>query len=444
MSDRGLDRRRFLHGLGVAAALGTAGCSGVTLGTENEPTIDAGKLQALTAEPAPSIPERIPVDIEAAYLDELDADVRETLETVPTPLTATHVPNGAIREDLTHLREHVETDLEAARNAASPYESVETYGRATSAATEVATAWAVIDEGVTRADVTDRVSAIDQARARFRRRWAYVGDDPVVATVVHAALETRVRTATRILADEPSGRPHPPENALTIGELAGRLEEARFAIETADYLDQRYTDSLDDETALHGRFDAAADTLATAVSDRTRQLPDFDPENPDALVDREISGTLAAEVLESLYREIDPESNFVADQLDDGYPANAVLSAVWTLAKLRAFESVRNRVADGESFTIESVADVRSRRAAAVDALREPPDGLESLVLANQVRSQLAHDLRFADRRLSDHDGSVRPSFVHYEVGTYIEIDAITQALPASVAQAVDALRAGA
>jgi len=442
MSDRSLDRRRFLHGLGVTAALGTAGCSGLSLGSEEEPRLAAQALQSLTSDPAPIIPQRLPVDIEGAYLESIATGVRETLETVPTPLTATHVPNGAIREDLTHLREHVETDLEAARDAPSPSEALEEYRRAGSTATELATAWAVIDDGLTRADVAERASAIDQTRSRFEQRWSYVGTDPVTASVLHAALERRVRTATRILAADDADRPDPPDNALTIGEFAGDLYQARAAIEDADYLYRQHTHALTDGDDLQDRLESAAEGLGRAITARKAQLPDVDASDPSTFVDRDISATPAAEVLQDLYRELD-RSDSVAEEQAAGRPANAVLAAVWTLAQFRAFDSILEDVTEGASYAIETVDDIGTIRADAVNALTATTEALDASILANQTLDRLSGDLRFADRRLTDRHGAVRVSYIRYEIAQYVEIAAIARALPASVAQAVDALRTG-
>lgn len=437
-------RRRFLRDLGAMATLGavaTAGCSALPFdGGEPATTIPAGELRAVVEGTPPAIPEMLPVDIEASYLDGASGQVSERLGRVPDPLTATEVPNGAIRQDLAHMRDRAESRLEAAREADTPYEALQSLRRARAGAATLEGAWAAIDDGLTRTALIDRAPEIESARTDFVRRWEYDGDDPVRAAVVYSAIERRVEAARRSATVDETDLEYQPENPITVGELAGELEGARASIDDVAYLYDRYTASVDDPDDLHPALEQGATSLVDDVESRERELPSIDPVEPSELVDRDVEDTPAAEVLEGLYYRLETP-DYPAEELAAGRPAHAILVAGSVLARFRALATLRGQIDDGESFEVETAADVRAIRSDAVEAVASARNEIEQSALANQELARLADRLRNVDGQLERHDDAVRTDIVDYEVAEYVTIAAVARALPSTVEQVAVALQ---
>lgn len=432
MTDASPSRRRFLRGLGGVALVGAAGCSALPGGGEDAPTLSAATLRSVVDEDAPDVPRTLPVPIEAAYLDAVVAGIEETLAGVPITFTASHVPNGAIREELTRQRERVATRRDTAAEAASPYEALQSLHRARGDAASVAAAWAAIEDGLTRGELLDRTSEIEDARSAFVERWTYHGVDPARSAVVHSAIEQRVQTTTQVAEVDASVLVREPENPLTVGELAEDLARGVAAIEDAAYLYDRYLASLDEPRDQLDRLEDAAATLVGRVEARHRALPAVDGADPSVLVDRDVSETPAAEVLEGLYWRLD-SLDYVTQELADGRPAHAILVATTTLAAARALDSVREAIEAGETYAIETVDDVRTRRSDAVSALAETVAQVEDRALANADLTRLADQVDRVDERLAGHDDEILTELVSYEVAEYVQVAAMARALPATI-----------
>ena len=439
MMDGFLDRRRFLRGLGTVALVGASGCSALSGEGKSPPTIPASALGTIVDDAPPTIPERVPVEIEPTYLDSIETTIRDTLTQVPSPFTATDIPNGAIREDLNQHRDRVDTYLQAAAEAASPYEALRRYRRAQERAAQVAAAWATVDADLTRDAVLERTAELEAERSAFTRRWEYLGDEPERSTVVHSILEQRLRTTERIATIVESDLEREPPNAITIGELAGSIERGFGAIEDAAYLYDRYLESLTEPTDQRPTFEAAAASLVGTIESRRASLPSIEPSNPSALVDRDISDTPAAEALEELYWRLDAP-RYSSEERAAGRPAHAIVIAKTILARFRALSSIRDDVEAGESYEIESADDVRAIRSAAISALTAAQDAIDSVVLANGDLARLANQLQDVDRRLEPHDDDVRADLLGYEVAEYVQIAAMARALPETTKQVETAL----
>lgn len=430
-------RRAFLRGAGTVGLLGTAGCSAILGGGDAAPTIPAGQLHSIIADDPPSVPEAIPVDVEAAFLRDSADAVRSILRSVPTPFTAEEIPNGVIRQQVSSTVDRARSYLHGAEEADSAYQAMWRLRRARGEARSAAAAWAAIDAGLTRGQVADRAPDLLSAIQAFTEAWQYVGDDPVRAALVHSVLEQWIHGARNRATIGRARFQREPENPLTIGELAGDLAQARAAVEQSRYVFNRFAPSLAEERDLLQIIQLAAGTLAEAVRDRRRALPDV--EDPAELVDGDASPA-ALDALDLLYAE--------ATQLEDaeqaraaGRPASGVVLAQPVLARFRAIEHLQDRLTDGASFAVEGADDVRAIRSDAVEAIRSAREATSVPLLTDWVLADLSDQLRRADDDLADSEGSVQVEFLEFTLSEYVYVEAIARGIPETSAQVASALR---
>ncbi|WP_135829319.1 hypothetical protein [Halorussus halobius] len=430
-------RRGFVALAGSAALAGCNAFGGDD--GEDGPTIDPeAYADALSTDP-PSVAETLPVDIEQSYLDESAADSRESLSAVPAPLDREAVPNGAIRAELSRRYEDATEELEGAPDADSAFETMDRLRDARESARGVAGAWAAIDEGLTADDVLAGVPDVRDGVDEFRRRWRYVGDDSVRAVLVHAEVESLVALAVRRLRGAGERSAHRPENPFTVGDLAGRIADARVALDDAEYLYGRFAGSLDDSRRIRGGFESAVEQLVATLDDRRESLPDGDPDDASSFVDRDVEGTPVASALTDLTRAFE-----YADGLDDeratGRLASAVRSVHETLVRIRAFELLCDRVADGDHVTVETADDVRTIRERAFEAVAS---GVESDPLSGTLLSEIGGDFAYAEERLAGNasDDGISASWLDRDLGVYVLIGAMARATPGVSEKVVNVVR---
>jgi hypothetical protein len=432
-------RRGALALLGVGAL---AGCSGVNpLSSDaDEPELDAAALRAAVADGAPSLPRRLPVGVGTAHLDATERRARGLIDAVPARLGPDEIPNGAIRDRVRNARERARGSLSTATEAPTPFERLAAFADARADARFAAAAWRAIDEGVTRDDLRDEAEAVRADRRALRDRWRYVGSDPVEATVVHAAIEDRVETARGDVATGGPNR-YRPGNPLGVGDVAEEVERARAAVDDAAHLYDRLTASLDDPVDLRPRLTDARRRLHEAFEDEQAALSSVDRREPWRVEGVDVEGTPAAEALEELFAPIDPADD--DDGWADGMPAEALTWAHASFVSLRAFRSLRERVREGETFAVESAADVADVRTAAVDALRAAEDSPVEPSLTRHSTADLADQLAWVDGELLDASEGVPVSWVRNDVATYLTIEARARATPPASRRVAAALRTG-
>lgn len=429
---------------GALAALGAlAGCSGVNpLSSEPESvTLDAAALRALVDDSAPSFPERLPVEITDAHLRASEERARALLDAVPTPLAPEEIPNGAIREKVRHAREHAVDSLSTATAAPTPFARLTAFADARAEARFAAGAWRAIDQELTREALTDDVETVREDRRALRDRWRYVGDDPVVATLVHTAIERRIASGRSDIA---IGEPHRyrPGNPLGVGEIAAEIERARVAVDDAAHCYDRLTATLDDPVDLRERLVDARRRLREAFEDERSALFSIDRQEPWRVEGVDVEETPAAEALTELFRPIDSADD---DGWTDTTPARALTWAHASFVTLAAFASLRERVREGETFAIESAADVGAVRTAAIEALRAAETSPAEPALTRHSTAELADQVAWADEELlSDQvDEGVRASWLRNDVATYLTVAARARATPGASERVAAALRSG-
>jgi len=426
---------------GALVALGAlAGCSGANpLSSERDPTeLDAAALRALVDDSVPSLPERLPVEITDGHLTASEERARALFDAVPATLGLDEIPNGAIREKVRQARERAATEISSATAESTPFARLKAFGGARAEARFAVGSWRAIDEGLTREDLRAEVETVRSDRRALRDRWRYVGDDPVEAMLVHTAIEQRIASGRSVVG---VGEPHRyrPGNPLGVGELAEEIERARVAVDDAAHLYDRLLASLENPTDLRERLVDARRRLREAFEAEREVLSSVDPQEPWRVEGVDVEETPAAEALEELFRSIDPKRD---DGWDETTPAEALTWTHASFVALAAFTSLRERVRGGETFAVESTADVDAVRSAAIEALRAAEASPAESGLLRHSTAVLADRLAWADEELRNVEGSVRASWLRNDVSTYLTVMARARATPPASERVAEALRA--
>ncbi|WP_134671505.1 hypothetical protein [Halorussus marinus] len=433
-------RRGFLA---LAASAGLAGCNGFGYFSDDRgPTVEGAALSEVASTDPPTVTERFPVEVEQSYLDEAAATAREHLSAVPAPLDESDVPNGVIRQEVSRLYEEANEALADAAEATTTADAMGRLRDAREDARAAAAAWAAIDGDLDREAVRASIPTVRRALEEFQFRWRYVGQAPVRAVLAHAQIEERVGFAGRRLRG--AGEHHRryrrrPDNPLAIGEFAGEVESARAAIDDAAYVYDRYVASLGDPRPIGEGLRAVGESLVETLDERREALPGEPHAEASSLVDRDVEGTPIAEALTGLR---DAEyADGLDDELATGRRASVVLSVHDTLAQVRAFERLRERVADGEFVRVETIEDVRTIRDAAVDAVAAAADSERHSRLDRRLLASLG-DFGYADRQIEEYADrdQVPVDWLVPDLSYYVAIEARAREVPAASATVAEAI----
>lgn len=423
--------RRAMLALVGSASAALAGCTTLPVGDQRATVdLDASALRELAGDRV-EVPNTVPVEIRAAYLDNTEARARELLDRVPS-LGPEEIPNGVIRERVNRDRKRARERLEQADEAWTRYQRLLELEWARRDARTVAATWAAIDAGLTLTDVVAEADGLAQEVRALRDGWRYVGDDPVRGVLVHELLEDRIRGATSLVEQLGKPRRSRPGDVLDVGEAAGDVERVRTEVAGARHLYDQYATSLDSETTLASTFERARTRLVERARGRTRDRfgSDGDFPDPSSLVEADISGTPAVDVVSELTREILVEGDWDTDG-DVPWLANDLTRAHEQLVRHRALNDVLAQIEDGERFTVADVADVRAVRADAVDAVRTSLGWSSDPTFTQRFGPVVARRVEFADNRLTDFDTeTVDSSRLDDPVSEYVVAAALAEATP--------------
>lgn len=403
--------------LALAGAVALAGCGDLGLPGTGGPTLDGSAVSAAVDGPDPRVPETFPVRLEEAELSGSRDRARGLLEDVPTPLGPDEVPNGVVRERMGREVDDANEQLSRVTDAESLREGFAAARSARESAMTASATWRATDGTLTRGDVEAETGGLRADLSDLRDRVRYVGDDPVRATVVHAALEELLRRAASHL-ERPDHRHRETDGVLGVGELAGRHEQVRALVGDAEHLYGRFLDSLDERRELGDRLERAAtestEELRSAAADRSiardREVSDY--------VDRDVEDTPARWALDDLADDLSfhlEEREAVADR-----PARALVVAADGFAALGAFDAVRNDVSEGKLYEVEDAGDVRVRRRDAVTAIVSAGDSPAEPELVAEVLPRLGNEVAYGDERLSERDGEIEAESLARPVAQYV------------------------
>ena len=422
--------------LALAATTALAGCNAVDgdlldgdIRSTDLPTLDPAALRTVASADPPSVLRTVPVEIPDSYVEAGVARARDLLGSVPAPFDADEIPNGAIRRRLGDRYDDADESVAAVGDTGSPLETTADLRHAREEARAVVAAWRAIDGDLTVEAVRASAEESWAALNRFRYRWDYLGTDPVAALVVHGVVEERLRLAT-LSVERAVGRGRTTrDDALAVGERASHLEAARAALDDAALVYEPFRKS-GDARSLRSGFVRAVDGLEAVVRDRRRRLPDGDPETPSSYVTDDVAETPVGYAIGELARRLSFSSE-LRERDPDRY-ATALLAGYGKLTRLRAFESLRERVAADEHVTVESAADVRTLRRRAVEAVTSAREREANPHLNRRELSTAAGLLRYADERLGDlrADETVDADSITRELGDYVRAAAVARAVP--------------
>jgi hypothetical protein len=436
----GPTRRELLSTSAAAALAGLAGCGGRLPDRfgRDPPTIDGEALVEATRGDPPTVPETLPVALEASFVDDQRATARSRLDATPAPFDRATIPNGVMRE---RLNDEYDRALKAIRDASasgapSRYERLGHAAGARTSAHEVRAAWDAIESRLTADDLRGSIPAVRDDVDAFRSRWSHVGDDPVRAAVVHAEIEREIRGARRWLSVPDARFRVASGQPLPLADLAVDVERARTDVAVGSYLFDRFRASLDDPTDLRDRLTAARDALDA----RLDPLPPEGASDPTSLVDRDVDATTGVRALAELasdarYRAAEPPN-------DDGpRTASAVVDAALALTYVRAFDALRARIEGGDDVAVTTAGDVATLRSEAIAAVEAARDDDRAPLVVDALLPRFATNLPWTDGRFDGPPDDVRVSSASRDAIGYVLVSALCGALPSTAETVADALR---
>jgi hypothetical protein len=408
-------RRGFLA---VAGGTFLAGCGGLgDVAGGSDASISSYRLPDVTddGESEPIVVETVPVEIDQEQLDERMRRVTDLLETVPVPLGPERIPNGVIRQRLLDAAADATTSSQDARTAQTRLSALHALRRARERARYAAAGWAYVEHDRTMETLqTERRRAVEDARS-LQSDLEYLGRDLVRAALVYARLE---RNLQLVLTDR-SPRIHESSPLLTVAEWGEHAESARALTDDTRYLSDRYSTGLpDDARPVKDALATAADTLAERLQNRRAALP---PEPTEG--DERFEWRLR-------YRLRDAADSSARRVTETVGPARGVVTAVEGFADFSAYERVRSRIADGETFRVESAADVHERRRQAVRAVRTALERSPRPELARPVLADAAATISYADEELDRYHGEVRAGRLDDPIRHYVTAAARARSVP--------------
>jgi len=443
-ADARLTRRQALSLSGVAALAGLAGCGGRIrdrLPGGGPATIDAAALAEATRGEVPSVSETLPVDIEDSVVEGQRDLARSKLDATPAPFDDAEIPNGVIRERLNDEYDRALRSIRDASAGATAYERLDHATRARTAAHEVAAAWDAIESALTADDLRASIPAVRDDVDALEARWSPVGDDPVRAAVVHREIERGLRGARRWLSIPDGQLRAAAGQPLELADVAVDIERARTDTAVGSYLFDRFCGRLNEPTDLTDRFVAAREDFRGRIDRRAEPLPPDRVDDPTSLVDRDVGTTAGVRALAELASDTRRRIEDVATDNDDPRLVSDVLSATTTLAHLRAFESLRDRIEGGDDVAVASAEDVGGLRSEAIEAIAAAKDADRAELLIGALLPGLAGTIGWIDDRFDRGSGSVRVESVSFDAMRYVTVASLCRALPETAAEATAVLR---
>ncbi len=366
-------RRSVLAGLGAGMAA-LAGCSSVGIGGDgnDEPEFDPGRLDEIARKEVPARPDAFPVTVTDGMVARHYDRARELLDAVPPRPT---VPNGTVTKRLRDMREEVATavadtgsDEDVERRGPERLgrprhvraDAAELLGAYRAATGEMDPEWAADRRETLRSDLRS-----------FEGEWAYRGDGPADALVVHAELEgyrDRVRRSAEAWPPVPDD---PVTDPFGVGETVREIEGGRATLADATRLRERYLTDLEDPRSFRSAMTAAAHRTHRRSSFAGRRIEEYARGGPDDLpFDRSLEGTPAIHFFDELQADVRYEAENTDEDRRAGNYARATLSSARRLAGVRAFETVFDGIEAGKYETPDDADRVAAARTAAVEALQ--------------------------------------------------------------------------
>ena len=391
-------------GLGYGL-LGAAALRDATSRSTADVTFDEDALRRVAELGVPRVPRTAPVSIDADHLAAHRNRAESLLSAAPA---APGIPNEAVAREYADRYETAVEALSEADTASTPAERLDALRSALWFAADVSAVYAAFQDELTREAVLARRGPIREELAGLRDDYRYVGDDPAVAVVVHAEVESEMDYADGMLAQAAEHHGDDGSRVLQVGSAAGSVELARTAVADATYLYDRFVDGLDDGRMLREAFERTASAL---VSDITGRCPDPpDASTWDARTDewesrfgRDLTHTVARSLLDDAFSAArwGCQDRVIESREREGV-ASAVLAAGEADRDLRALDRVRTAVDRGAYGVPTSAGTVRNEKLAALEAIEaiEAPRSVTPTTLAARWTGTATREIRYGDREL--------------------------------------------
>jgi hypothetical protein len=442
--DSGLTRRETLSLSGTAVLAGLAGCGGrlpERLPGGSPATIDAAALSEATRGETPTVPETLPVDIEAAFVEGQRDTARSKLDATPAPFDEGTIPNGVIRERLNDEYDHALRSIRDASGALTAYERLDHATHARTSAHEVAAAWDAIESRLTAAALRESIPGVRDAVDAFARRRSYVGSDPVRAAVVHAELDREIRAARNWLSNPDRELESVAGQSLALAEVAADIERARAGLAVGSYLFDRHRQRLDGSGDLRDRLAAAHGTFRERIERRSDSMPPEQVDDPTTLVDRDVDATAGVHALAELGSDVQFRLEDARTDEDAPSLADDVMDAIGTLLRIRAVRRLRERIEGGDDVAIASATDVETLRSDAIAAVEAAQDADGGELVVEAILPEFGRQIGWIDDRFDRGSGSVRVESVSFDAMRYVTVAAVCRALPETAAEVTTVLR---
>ena len=357
-------RRRFLAGIGTAAATGFAGCSSLGGPDEREDEeIDPSAFgDGIPAIAWPASP--LPVSLPASLLESHRTRATQLYSSVPA---SPPIPNEVVADELAEDREYLGERIEAGSDATITLEAIDDWRSVRGSAAHLRGAYRAATGADDGAALADRRETVRAELGEFVADLEYQATDPIEAVLVYAPVEDLLGDVRRYV------RPiHPYPDALIAaveqagdavrdGELAtASLTDARGFRET--YLSDR--DSVDHQWSrlidVSRTLDHAAHRTRDTIGEYAQQY------DPESVFDRDL-GPVSEELFRVASRRVESGSgrDREYERYGHGEYARAILESTQELAAV----AVLDRIVDGiESGAFAAEATVSAVNSAAADA----------------------------------------------------------------------------
>jgi hypothetical protein len=404
--------------------------------------LDPGPVSSIPSKSVPDVPRRLPVPIASAHLDKSAQRARELLSALPGSIGPAEIPNGAIREEVVAARASATEALQRADSAPTPFERMRSLRDARESAATAHAAWLAIEDGRSRDDVLSVRSELRERLTAFEDEWEYVGNQPIPAVLVCRKLEELSRQAGSHLDRAVNPGYVEPDSPPGIGQIAGDLEYARCAIADAEHVYERHRESGDGIGSLERAISDASRRLAQRVDDRSSELPAERPDDPSSMVDRDVADTPTGRVLTLAVGDARRQADDVDERRAEGERATAIVEAHEALTAMQTFETLRDRVSDGEDFPIDTAEDVVGYRRDAVEGVRGVLDAGEHPRLDRTAAGRLARGIGYVDARFESIDADSTPSVAQIERDTvrYVRLGTAAEFVPTASGAVTSAL----
>lgn len=424
VSDSAASRRTILAGVTTGVTSLAASLSGcLSLPSDDPPPIgvDENELCEIAAIDVPEVTDRLPVSLGDRSVEESKDRVESLLDPIPSDLTP-EIPNEAVRNYIADYRQRSRERLTDVEEVESNYDRLTTLGRSRRDAAEAEAAYAAATAGRVREDVYDAVESVDRTRQEIESDLERTGDVIHEAVLVYDAIEGRLDSLEGTL-DRVDTQSSLTSEVEAVGEAAGRLESSRARLELVELLLDRQEQTSD--TLLDDSFERATSELLTEIDPNVEALPPADSD-PEEVFDVPVAGTPRAIVIDGMggsdvLRTIYRYRSRVDDHLENDRVARALLALYELEHERRTFESLHDRISEGDLDRPDDVEAVADAKRSAIEAIEAALD-VESYphLIGNRISASVAA-MGLADRDLEEGryggDRGAVYAMGHYAVG---------------------------